>query len=74
MRVVAVASGNATMPHVGIPNYRQQRALDAVERAATELSMTIKGHAPDTDTVREALRVLGALTDSVKAAILDDQS
>ena len=62
------------MPRFAVPNYRQQRSIDAIERAATELSMTIQVHAPDTDAVRDALRTLMALTDMVKAAVLQDGS
>ena len=46
------------MPHMAPPNYRQQRAIDAIDRATVELSIAIRTHAPDTDAVRQAQRML----------------
>ena len=62
------------MPHTAPPNYRQQRAIDAIDRATGELGIAIRAHAPDTDVVRQAQRKLAALTDSVKAVIMDDEA
>jgi hypothetical protein len=55
-------------------DYRQQRAIDAIDRAATDLGIAIKAHAPDTDTVRQAQRGLAALIGSVKTAIISDEA
>jgi hypothetical protein len=60
------------MPHMAPPNYRQQRAIDAIDRATVELSIVIKTHAPDTDAVRQAQRMLMTLTASVKVVIMND--
>jgi hypothetical protein len=60
------------MPHIAPSDYRQQRAIDAIDRATVDLGIAIKAHAPDTDTVRQAQRTLVALTDSVIAAIMND--
>jgi hypothetical protein len=53
-------------------DYRHQRAIDAIDRAAVDFIIAIKTNAPDTETVREAQHALGALTDAVKAAIVSD--
>jgi hypothetical protein len=55
-------------------DFRQRRAIDAIDRAATDLGIAIKAHAPDTDAVRQAQCGLVALIDSVKAAILSDEA
>ena len=60
------------MPHMAPPNYRQQRAIDAIDRATVELSIAITTHAPDTDAVRQAQRMLMTLTASVKVVIMND--
>lgn len=62
------------MPHTAAPNYRQQQAIDAIDRAGVDFVIAIKTHAPDTETVREAQRALAALTDSVKAAIMSGEA
>ena len=59
------------MPQPAPPNYRQQRAID---RAMADLAIAIMGHAPDSDTVHQALRTLVALTDSVKAVVRSEES
>jgi hypothetical protein len=60
------------MPHPTNTDFRQQRAIDAIDRASADLAIAIKTHAPDTKTVRQAQQALGALIDSVKAAIMKD--
>ena len=55
-------------------DYRQQRAIDAIDRAATDLGIAIEAHAPDTDTVRQAQRGLVSLVDAVKKAIISDDA
>jgi hypothetical protein len=62
------------MPQPAPPNYRQQRAIDVIDRATADLAKAIKGHAPDSDTVRQALRTLVALTESVKAVVMSEES
>ncbi len=61
------------MPQIATPDYRQQRAIEAIDRAAVDLGIAIKAHAPDTDTVRQARLALITLTNSVKAAIMSDE-
>ncbi|HVY17153.1 MAG TPA: hypothetical protein VHB27_18160 [Rhodopila sp.] len=55
-------------------DHRQQRAIDAIDRAAVDFLIAIKAHAPDTEMVRQAEHALGALTDSVKTAIVNDHA
>jgi hypothetical protein len=62
------------MPQPAPPNYRQQRAIDAIDRATADLTIAIKSHAPDSDMVRQALRALVALTESVKAVVRSEES
>jgi hypothetical protein len=62
------------MPHIAPSDYRQQRAIESIDRAMVDLGIAIKVHAPDTDTVRQAQRTLVALTDSVKAAIMSNEA
>jgi hypothetical protein len=61
------------MQRFSIPNYRQQRAIESIDRASAELSIAIQTHAHETDTVRQALRELVALTDSIKAVIVNGE-
>jgi len=58
------------MPHVAIPNFRQQQALDAIDRAATDFDIAIRTYAPKTDAVSQAHRTLAVLTEALKTAIL----
>lgn len=60
------------MSHTAPRDHRQQRAIDAIDRAAVDFVIAIKANAPDTEAVRQAQRALGALTDSVKAAIVSE--
>jgi hypothetical protein len=53
-----------------LPNYRQQRALDAIDRAALDYDIAIRTHAPATEMVREAQTKLMALIGAVKLAIV----
>jgi hypothetical protein len=61
------------MAHILPPNYRQQRALDAIEHAATDCGIAIKAHAPNTDVVGQALLSLAAIVETVKAAIMNEE-
>jgi hypothetical protein len=54
-------------------NYRQQRAIEAIDRGSAELGVAIRVHAPNSDAVRQALQELAALTDSIKSIIMDDE-
>jgi len=58
------------MPHFDLPNYRQQQALDAIDRAAVDFDIAIRAHAPATDVVRQARSRLMAVADLVKLAIM----
>jgi len=58
------------MPDVDLPNYRQQRALDAIDRAVIDLNIAIMTHAPATEAVRQAQSRLTAVAEMVKSAIM----
>ena len=58
------------MAHLEPPNYRQQRAMDAIDRAAIDFDIAIRTHAPATDAVRQSQRTLRALAEMVKLAIM----
>jgi hypothetical protein len=58
------------MPHVALPNYRQQRALDAIDRAAIDFDIAIRANAPATEVVRQAQSALMAVAETVKLAII----
>ena len=57
-----------------LPNYRQQQALDAIDRAAINFDIAIRAHAPDTDAVRQAQNALVTVAETVKAAIMMNRS
>jgi hypothetical protein len=58
------------MPHIDLPNYRQQRALDAIDRATVDFDIAIRAHAPATEVVRQAQSALMAVAEMVKLAIM----
>jgi hypothetical protein len=58
------------MPHPVLPNFRQQRALDEIDRAAIDFDITIKTYAPDTEVTRQAQSMLATVAEIVKAAIM----
>jgi len=58
------------MPHVAIPNFRQQQALDAIDRAATDFDIAIRTYAPRTEAVSQARRTLSVLAEALKTAIM----
>jgi FMN phosphatase YigB (HAD superfamily) len=58
------------MSHFDPPNYRQQRALDAIDRAAIDFDIAIRAHAPTTEAVRQARSTLLAVAEMVKLAIM----
>jgi hypothetical protein len=62
------------MLQLAVPNYRQQRAIEAIDRASAELSTTIQTYAPNTATVHEVLDRLTALTEAVKALVITNES
>jgi hypothetical protein len=58
------------MPHVTLPNFRQQQALDAIDRAVVDLNIAIGTHAPNTEAVRRAQHKLAAVAETLKTAIM----
>ena len=61
------------MQRLAIPNYRQQKALEAIDRSFVELSIAIRTHTPNTEAVREALHELATLNDLVKTVIVNPE-
>lgn len=62
------------MPHIIPPNYRQQRALDAIDHAAIDFGIVIEAYAPDTATVRQAQGSLAGVVETVKTAIMSEEA
>lgn len=60
------------MPSSLMPNFRQQRAIEAIERAATDLDLAIRTHAPDGALARHARAAIQAAVAELKQAILQD--
>lgn len=58
------------MPHPVVPSFRQQRALDEIDRAAIDFDIAIRTRAPDTDVTRQARSMLATVTEMVKAAVM----
>jgi hypothetical protein len=58
------------MPHVTLPNFRQQQALDAINRAVVDLDIAIRTHAPRTEAVRRAQSMLKTIAETVKTIIM----
>lgn len=50
-------------------NFRQQRAIEAVERAASDFDTVIQSCLTDPEVLREARESLLSLTEILKAAI-----
>jgi hypothetical protein len=71
MRIEAAQyRSRSAMPYADLPNYRQQRALDAIDRAAIDFDIAVRAHAPATEAVRQAQRTLMAVAEMVKVAIM----
>jgi hypothetical protein len=58
------------MPHPVVPSFRQQRALDEIDRAAIDFDIAIRTHAPDTEVTRQARSMLAKAAAMVKAAVM----
>ena len=54
------------------PSYRQRRAAEAIERAATEFDITITTHVRDSEVAYEARCAVRALAERLKAEILSE--
>jgi len=68
--VAARYRSRSAMPHVDLPNYRQQLALDAIDQAALDFDIAIRTHAPATEAVRQAQSRLRAVAETVKLAVM----
>ena len=55
------------------PTYRQRRAAEAIEKAATEFDITVTTHVRDREMAYEARCAIRALAEKLKAAVLSEE-
>jgi hypothetical protein len=55
------------------PNYRQRQAAEAIERAAIDFDIAIRGHVPDGEVADHARKTIRALAQALKAEVMAEK-